>query len=147
MSKLFALHKDPKIKLLIFLNLDFYGNSYKILKSEEISSLRNLMNFFLPVNESRLGKDRQVCRGSWKKSWDANPGKTYLNSFNNKYSICKKMETETLPDQWKVNTILKKGYILRKQKKIFPLQDSYRFLFGTASESNNTFQVCHWAKL
>lgn len=47
MSNLFALQKGHKIKLLIFLNLDFYGNTCKILKSEEIvTSFRSLMNFW-----------------------------------------------------------------------------------------------------
>lgn len=46
MSNLFASQKGHKIKLLIFLNLDFYGNTCKILKSEEIvTSFRSLMNF------------------------------------------------------------------------------------------------------
>ena len=45
MSDLFALQKGHKVKLLVFLNLDFYGNNCKILKSEKIVTiLRSLMN-------------------------------------------------------------------------------------------------------
>ena len=46
MSNLFALQKGHKIKLLIFLHLDFYDNNCKILKSEEIvTSVRSFMSF------------------------------------------------------------------------------------------------------
>lgn len=45
LSDLFALQKGHKVKLLIFLNLDFYGNNCKTLKSEKIVTiLRSLMN-------------------------------------------------------------------------------------------------------
>ena len=37
----------------------------------------------------------------------------------------RKGKKETLPDQWKDNTTLKKGYILRKEKKIIPMKDIY----------------------